>query len=84
MVLLHKSIEFEEDVVDAINDAQQGRVQRVHAIDSYGPTFVVVLLHVVNALAAASIASFVLDRPISGIVPSSSLVAGEWEGRLPT
>lgn len=35
-----------------------------------------VLLHVVNALAAASIASFVSDRPISGIVPSSSLVAG--------
>ena len=34
-----------------------------------------VLLHVVNALAAASIASFVSDQPISGIIPGSSLVA---------
>jgi hypothetical protein len=59
-----------------MNDAQQGRVQCVHAVDSHGPTFAVVLLHVLNALAAASMASFVSDRPISGIVPSSSSVAG--------
>ena len=35
MALLHKSIEFEEVVVDVINDAQQGRVQCVHVIDNY-------------------------------------------------
>lgn len=39
-------------------------------------TFAVVLLHVLNALEAASIASFVSDMPISGTVPSSFSVAG--------
>jgi hypothetical protein len=41
-----------------------------------GQTFAVVLLHEANALEAASIASFVSSRPISGTVPSSSFVAG--------
>jgi hypothetical protein len=39
-------------------------------------TFAVVLLQAGKALCAASIASFVSARPISGTVPSSSLVAG--------
>ena len=36
----------------------------------------VVLLHVLNALLAAAIASLVSAKPISGIDPSSSAVAG--------
>jgi len=36
----------------------------------------VVVLHAGKAFAAASIASFVSDMPSSGIVPSTSFVAG--------
>jgi hypothetical protein len=40
------------------------------------PTFAVVRLHSGNAFAAAAIASWVSSSPISGTLPSSSLVAG--------
>lgn len=39
-------------------------------------TFALVLLHVLNAADAASMACLVSARPISGMVPSSSAVAG--------
>lgn len=41
-----------------------------------------VLLHETNALEAASIASFVSSKPISGTVPSSSFVAGSSKNSL--
>lgn len=73
LVLLHEPEELFEDVMPVLYEP----LSTVNVVNSgFRRTLAVVLLHVLNAVAAASMASFVSARPISGIVPSSSSVAG--------
>lgn len=75
MVLIHQCEELEEDVVSVLPVEMLGRMM-AYSRYHFKHAFAVVLLHAGNAFAAASIASLVSAKPISGTVPSSSRVAG--------
>ena len=73
-MLLHERVELHDKIMSflctrLLSDPDSAPALKVH-------TFAVVLLHVLNALEAASIASLVSMRPISGTVPSSWVVDG--------
>ena len=73
-VLLHERIHLHEDVVSLLHGAWVGKHVMVDKCKRH--TFAEVLLQVLNAFDAASIACLVSSNPISGTVPNSSSVAG--------
>ena len=73
-MLLHEVEEFYEDIMAVLQTMNISIC--VGQKEACSHTFAVVLLHAGKALCAASMASLVSSRPISGTVPSSSLVAG--------
>lgn len=75
-VLLHQTVKLHENVVTLL--PQWSEIEMLFKV--WNSTLAVVLPHVTKARAAASIASFVSSRPMSGTVPSFSPVAGSnWQ-----
>lgn len=72
MMLLQESIELEKDIMALLHLVELNWMN----LSGGGQTLAVVLLHPTKALAAAWIAVVVSVDPISGIFPSTSLVAG--------
>ena len=77
MVLLHQSEELDQQVMAMLHAEYTELDRNIECcMKSLQHTLAVVVLQAGKAFAAASIASFVSANPISGIVPSSSLLKG--------
>lgn len=73
-MFVDKAEEFHQNIVAVLREAMS--VGKHMGLNRHVYTLAVVLLHVLNAASAASMAPFVSATPISGTVPNSSPVAG--------